>query len=82
MSEREIRIAVVQASDGHVTCIGPNDFPTKDFTDAMEAAISFHIEAGWMPVSRHWVSVALPIPSDEVPVLIGNPSPPKDTAHE
>jgi hypothetical protein len=56
-----IRIAVVQSACGHVTCAGPNDFRAQDgYKDAMDAAISYHIEAGWSPAACHWVEAPIP----------------------
>jgi len=69
MSGRIIRIAVAQARDGHTACVGPDDFKSDDFNDAMDAAISWLIEAGWMPAAHYWIEVALPSPVDRVPTL-------------
>ena len=55
-----IRVAVVQAMCGHLTCVGPNDFKVEDYGDAMTAAIGFHIEAGYMPAATYWISASIP----------------------
>jgi hypothetical protein len=55
-----VKIAVVQASDGHLTCVGPNDFKPTEYDNSMDAAIGWHIEAGYMPAATYWVMVDLP----------------------
>jgi hypothetical protein len=56
-----IKIAIVQASCGHLTCVGPNDFKPGEFNGAMDAAISWHIEAGYMPAATYWAAVEMPV---------------------
>jgi len=63
-----IRFAVVQALDGHLTCVGPDDFDAKDHTDAMSAAIGWHLEAGHLPAATYWITAELP-PVPTVPEL-------------
>lgn len=63
-----IKIAIVVSPAGHVTCVGPDDFGKKDYSDPMSAAIGYHIEAGHMPAYTRWAAVELPNPSD-IPVL-------------
>lgn len=70
MSARKIRIAIVQSRDGNVTCVGPDDFQKAEFNDAMDAAISYSLEAGHLVATRHWATVEIPEPSD-VPVVEG-----------
>lgn len=65
-----MKIALVQAMCGHVTCVGPNDFMKSEYDDAMSAAIGWHIEAGYMPAATYWVEVELPA-SPRVPGLKG-----------
>lgn len=62
------RIAVVQSLDGHLTCVGPNDFKKPEHNDAMDAALSWHLEAGHLPAATYWASVELP-PIPTVPEL-------------
>jgi hypothetical protein len=64
-----LRIAIVQSPEGHVTCAGPNDYRKEDgYRDAMDAAISFHLEAGWAPAACYWVDTTIPsVPA--IPVL-------------
>jgi hypothetical protein len=64
----KIKIAIVASLDGHVTCVGPDDFGKDDYPDPMSAAVCFHIESGHVPVHRCWATVDLPEPSD-IPVL-------------
>jgi len=69
-----VRIAVVQATCGHLTCVGPNDYKTADYNNAMDAAIGWHIEAGYMPAATYWVSADLPaVPA--VPEISGKVEP-------
>ena len=56
----DIKIAVVQATCGHLTCVGPNDFNVKNYPDQMSAAIGWHIEAGYMPAATYWVAADIP----------------------
>lgn len=58
--ETPVRIAVVQAPDGHLTCAGPNDFDEGDHSDAMDAALCFHLEAGHLPVACYWITADIP----------------------
>lgn len=55
-----VKIAIVQASCGHITCVGPNDFKVADYSNAMDAAIGWHIEAGYMPAATYWIEAELP----------------------
>jgi len=55
-----VRIAVVQSACGHLTCVGPNDFKKDDYSSAMDAAIGWHIEAGYMPAATYWIVADLP----------------------
>jgi len=64
----EVRIAVVQALDGHLTCVGPQDFKADDHDDAMSAAIGWHLEAGHLPAATCWVVADLP-PIPTIPEL-------------
>lgn len=66
---RTIKIAVTQSSCGHLTCVGPNDFKESDFNNAMDAAFSWSIEAGYMPTSRYWVEAAIPEPLEDAPTI-------------
>lgn len=63
-----IKIAIVQALGGHLTCCGPNDFREKEHEDAMSAAISWHLEAGHLPAATYWADVELP-PVPTIPEL-------------
>lgn len=63
-----VRIAIVQAMCGHLTCVGPNDFKAREYSSAMNAAISFHIEAGYMPAAQYWIKATIPA-RPAVPVL-------------
>lgn len=69
MSEatRIVRMAVVQDLQGHVTTAGPDDHDGYD--NAMEAAICWHIEAGRVPATKHWIEVELPYPRDCIPAV-------------
>lgn len=62
------RIAVVQAGDGHLTVCGPHDFKASEFNDAMDAAVSWHLEAGWLPIACYWVDANIP-PAPSLPQL-------------
>lgn len=55
-----VQIAVVQAMCGHLTCVGPDDFKKADYSNAMDAAIGWHIEAGYMPAATYWIEAELP----------------------
>lgn len=55
-----VKIAIVQATCGHLTCVGPNDYKEADYSNAMDAAIGWHIEAGYMPAATYWVQADLP----------------------
>jgi len=68
-SARAVRIAVTQSSCGHLTFVGPDDFKTSDFNDAMDAAMSWAIEAGYIPTSRYWITVEIPAPLADVPEI-------------
>lgn len=57
----EVRIAVVQSPDGHLTCCGPGD-NIDSLKDEMDAAMSWHLEAGHLPVARYWVIAEIPAP--------------------
>lgn len=67
MAGRTIKLAVVRSMDDALTCVGPDDFK-DDFADAMTAAMSWHLEAGHLPVARYWVWVELP-PLPTIPDL-------------
>lgn len=71
---REIKIAVVQSLDGHVTVCGPDDSP-DDYPSPMGAAISWHIEAGHLPAGFYWAAVMLPDLNEEIPVLAAHVEP-------
>jgi len=60
MKDEPVKIAVVQAMCGHLTCVGPNDFKSEDYSSQMDAAIGWHIEAGYMPAATYWVEADLP----------------------
>lgn len=62
-----IRIAVVQDRDGHLTLAGPND-AVDGYKDAMDAAMSWHLEAGHLPAAIYWVEADIP-PAPTVPEL-------------
>lgn len=65
-----MKIAVVRATCGHTTCVGPDDYKKDDYSEQMDAAIGWHIEAGYMPAQCLWVEVLLPdIPP--IPLEIG-----------
>lgn len=64
----EVKIAVVQALCGHLTCIGPDDYSVSSYPNEMEAAICFHLEAGYQPAATYWVTVELP-PVPTIPEL-------------
>lgn len=70
-TETAIRIAVVRDMDGYCTCVGPDDFKGEDYRDAMEAAVCFHIEAGYSPVDKRWVTASLPLVSATIPTHEG-----------
>jgi len=75
----DFKIAVVQAMNGHLTCVGPNDYKESEFSSAMDAAISWHIEAGWLPAACYWIHAKVP-PAPSIPELraqVGNGSFPK-----
>lgn len=55
-----VKIAVVQSRCGHLSCVGPNDFKADEYNDAMDAAISYHLEAGYLPAAIYWAEVELP----------------------
>lgn len=61
MTERTIKIAVVQSLDGKVTVCGPDE--GHDHASLMEAAMCWSLEAGEIPANRYWVTVTLPAPS-------------------
>lgn len=63
-----MKIAIVQALDGHLTCVGPDDFKETDHRDAMSAALSWHLEAGHLPAATYWAEVDLP-PLPTIPEL-------------
>lgn len=63
-----MKVAIVQAMCGHVTCVGPNDFKAAEHNDAMDAATSFHLEAGYLPVACYWIEADLP-PIPDVPTV-------------
>lgn len=71
-----MKIAIVQAMCGHLTCVGPNDFKTAEFNDAMDAAISWHLEAGYQPAACYWAEVNLPPvpPTPELVAILSTPS--------
>lgn len=60
-----MRIAVVRARCGYTTCVGPNDYKQGDYSDAMDAAISYGLEAGYLPAHCLWVDVDLPAMPNE-----------------
>jgi hypothetical protein len=62
-----IRIAIVQDRDGHLTTAGPND-AVDGYKDAMDAAMSWHLEAGHLPAAIYWAEVDLP-PVPSIPEL-------------
>lgn len=64
----EVRVAVVQALDGHLTCVGPDDFKPDEHKDAMSAALCWHLEAGHLAAATYWVTAALP-PVPTIPEL-------------
>lgn len=66
---KTIRIAVAQASCGHLTIVGPDDFKTSEFNGAMDAAMSWSIEAGYIPTSRYWLTANIPEPLSDVPEI-------------
>jgi len=68
MASERIRIAIVQSRCGHLTCVGPNDYEKAAYSDAMDAAIGWHIEAGYQPAARYWAEVDVPAPND-IPML-------------
>lgn len=56
----KIKIAVV-SSENNVTVCGPNDFNEKDYQNAMEAAICWHLESGeGFPTGCYWAEVDVP----------------------
>ena len=75
-----VKIAVVQASCGYLTCVGPNDWCKEGYGDQMDGAVSWHIEAGYMPVATYWVEVEIPAVPD-VTLLVGKTvrNPPHDS---
>jgi hypothetical protein len=62
-----IKIAVVQDRDGYLTCCGPDDMG-KEHKDSMDAAMSWHLEAGHLPAALYWVEIELP-PVPTIPEL-------------
>ena len=66
---RTIKIAVTQSSCGHLTCVGPDDFKSSEFNDAMDAAMSWSIEAGYIPSSRYWLAAEIPEPLEDVQTI-------------
>jgi hypothetical protein len=63
-----LRLAIVQSMDGQVTCCGPDEFREQDHSCQMDAALSYHLEAGRLPAAAYWVNVELP-PLPEIPEL-------------
>lgn len=75
----DFRIAVVQAMDGHLTCVGPNDYKADEYDSAMDAAVGYHLEGGWLPAACYWIDAKLP-PLPSIPELraqVSNGSYPK-----
>ena len=64
---RRIKIAIVQDRDGHLTIAGPDD-AVDGYKDAMDAAMSWHLEAGRLPAAIYWADVKLP-PIPTIPQL-------------
>jgi hypothetical protein len=64
-----LRIAVVRSLDGHTTICGPNDH-SDGYSSPMDAALSWHIEAGHMPAECLWAEIDLP-PVPDVATLRG-----------
>lgn len=74
--DSHIRIAIVRSRDGHATVCGPNDFKGTLYNDAMDAALSWHIEAGHIVAATHWALVMLPAIGAEDLVAFTQPSAP------
>ncbi len=62
-----MRIAIVQSMGGKTTVCGPDDFQDH-FSNAMDAAISWHIEGGNLPAGFYWAEIELP-PCPEIPIV-------------
>ncbi len=58
----KLRIAIIQAMDGHTTICGPNDYEDGGHHNAWSAAMSWHLEAGHLPAATYWVEIELPDP--------------------
>ena len=63
-----VRIAIVRSMDGTITCAGPGDYREQDYPSAMDAALSYHLEAGHIPAASYWITVELP-PLPTIPEL-------------
>ncbi len=63
-----IRIAIVRSLDEHVTICGPGDFDERDHESEMDAALSWHLEAGHLPAATYWATIELP-PLPTIPEL-------------
>lgn len=55
-----MKIAIARAACGYTTCVGPNDYQPDEHPDAIDAARSYMLEAGYIPVATYWAEVALP----------------------
>lgn len=64
-----VRFAIVRSRDGYLTVCGPNDFRPQDYPSMMDAALSFSLEAGHIPVAAYWANIELP-PLPDVPELV------------
>lgn len=72
METLKIQIAVVRSSCGYVTVCGPNDMGAD--REPMDAAIGWHLEAGYLPNACYWAVVELP-PIPAVPEIESAVSP-------
>lgn len=59
---RTIRIAIAQASDGATRVCGPDDLESGSYSDQMDAAICWLLEAGHTVVAHFWIEASLPAP--------------------
>lgn len=57
-----MKIALVRSLDGHTTLCGPDAYAdySDDYEGPMDAALSWHLEAGHLPAECLWIEVELP----------------------
>lgn len=66
----KIRIAVAQSENGTLRTCGPDDH-NADHADAMDAAMTWLIEAGEITAARYWIEAEIPDPLGVVPTISG-----------